>query len=297
MMSATAGLSLLGSDISSVAADVADRLLASLVFVRSRHGSGSGVIWERDGLIVTNNHVVHGDTADVILRDGSEFKSKVFARDPQHDLAALRVEANDLPAATIGDSTRVRVGQLVLAVGNPRGIRNVVTAGIVTGVGQVTGEHGPRFGDLIQADVALEPGNSGGPLADVEGRILGINSMISAAGIALAIPAEVVRAFAAYGSTGHPYIGIGGVPVRVRLEGQERGALLITLVEEGSPADRGGLLQGDVLLAFDNQPVATGEEFRSRLLVAAAGAGVRLHVLRGATRVDLTVVPTVKALA
>ena len=266
--------------VSTDTADVAERLLRSVVFVRSGWGNGSGVIWDADGLIVTNSHVVRGNDATVILRDGTRFPATVVTRDPRRDLAALRVAATNLPAARIGDSARVHVGQVVLAVGNPLGMQGVVTAGIVTGAGQVTGDGRTRLDDLIQADVALAPGNSGGPLADAEGRVLGINTMISGAGIALAIPAAVVQAFLSPMRGSRPYLGINGLAVQVRAAGKERGALLLTAVEEGSPADRAGLLQGDVLLEWDDHAVETGDEFQIRLGNWQAGQAVRLLVLR-----------------
>ncbi|MEJ7652362.1 MAG: trypsin-like peptidase domain-containing protein [Chloroflexia bacterium] len=181
--------------VSADAASVADALLDSVVLVQSSGGSGSGVIWRSDGLIVTNSHVMNSDTARIILRDGRRMDAELVARDPDHDLAALRVQAEGLPAVLVGDSSRLRVGQFVLAVGNPMGMRGVVTAGIITGVGQVSQDGRTRLDDLIQADVALAPGNSGGPLADSSGAVLGINSMISGSGIALAIPSQVVQEF------------------------------------------------------------------------------------------------------
>lgn len=286
------------SRVSSDAADVAERLLDTVVLVRSRGGSGSGVIWDPDGLIVTNNHVVRGEGARIILRDGAELGGRVVARDPGHDLAALRVDAQDLPAAQVGDSSRLRVGQMVLAAGNPLGLRGVVTAGIVTGAGQVTEEGGRvRLEDLIQADVSLAPGNSGGPLADAEGRVLGINSMISSSGIALAIPSAVVQEFLSPERTTLSYVGIRGVAVRVRMGGGERGGLLLISVEEGSPADRSGLLQGDVLLEVNENRIQTVEDFRNWLGDWPSGNVVQLLVLRGGEPRDFSVVPVARAAA
>lgn len=283
--------------VSTDTADVAEGLLRSVVLVHGRPGSGSGVIWDADGLIVTNSHVVSGDTAEVVLRDGTRHEANVVARDARQDLAALRINAHDLPVARAGNSSRVHVGQVVLAVGNPMGMRGVVTAGIVTGVGQVTADEHTRLRDLIQADVMLAPGNSGGPLADAAGRVLGINSMISAAGIALAIPVAKVQVFLSPLSRGQPYLGITAMTVQVRPAGQPRGALLLTAIDEGSPAERAGLLQGDVLVGLDGQDVETDDAFVSRLATWEGDAPVRLQVMRGHEAREFTFVPTLRTMA
>lgn len=279
------------------AAEVAEQLLNSTVFVRAGWGNGSGVIWTADGLIITNSHVVHRDEAIVILRDKTELPAKLVARDRHHDLAALQVDRQGLPATIPGDSTRVRPGQLVLAVGHPMGMRDVVTAGIVTGVGQIGGEPGRELRDLIQADVALAPGNSGGPLADAEGRVIGINAMIGMNGMALAVPTAAVQQLLAFRREKEIYVGIQGLAVQTRVGGKPRSALLLTSVEEGSPAERAGLLQGDVLLAFDGQPIETGEQFLHRLHARQPGETVRLAVLRANQAAEVTVVPAERTLA
>lgn len=280
--------------VSEDTANVAEALLASVVLVRSNGGTGSGVIWTPDGLIVTNSHVIHNDTADIIFHDGTKRAATLIARDPQHDLAALRVEAHGLPAIKMGDSARVLVGQVVLAVGNPMGMRGVVTAGIVTGVGQITSEGRTHLQDLIQADVALAPGNSGGPLADAEGRVLGINAMIGANGIALAIPSATVQAFLAPQQQNHPYLGIGGIDITVPVHGQTRGGVLMTFVEDGSPADRAGLLQGDILLSFDDQDVQTAQDLLRYLATWPGETPVRLRVQRGADAREFVFMPTLQ---
>lgn len=166
-------------------ATVAAALSRSTVQVRtSRSGSGSGVIWH-SGLIITNAHVILGPRATVELSDGRVFDAVCIRRDPERDLAALTVAAVDLPVATIGDSDAVRVGELVLAVGNPLGLVNALTTGIIHAIGS---------NRWVQADVRLAPGNSGGPLADVQGRVIGINTVI-VGGLALAVPSNVVKRF------------------------------------------------------------------------------------------------------
>jgi serine protease Do len=172
---------------------VGEKLRRSTVQVfDGRRGAGSGVIWRADGWIVTNAHVVRGSTARIRLADGAAFDAEVIARASERDLAALYVAAaSDLPAAEIGASTAVRVGEIVLAAGSPFGVRGAVSAGVLHAVGAV-----PRVGKQrwLQADLELAPGNSGGPLADASGRVIGINSMI-AMGLGLAIPSHEVGQF------------------------------------------------------------------------------------------------------
>ncbi len=171
---------------------VGEKLRRSTVQVfDGRRGAGSGVIWRADGWIVTNAHVVRGNSARVRLADGRMLDAEIMARAAERDLAALYVAARDLPAAEIGASTAVRVGEIVLAAGSPLGVRGAVSAGVLHGVGSV-----PRVGKQrwLQADLELAPGNSGGPLADANGRVIGINSMI-AMGLGLAIPSQEVEQF------------------------------------------------------------------------------------------------------
>jgi serine protease Do len=282
------------AEISNDAATIAERLLASVVLVESRGGSGSGIIWERDGLIVSNSHVVRGDRARVTLRDGTHYEGTLVARDERHDLAALRIEARDLPAVTVGDSSHMYVGQVVLAVGNPMGMRGVVTAGIVTGAGQVIIDGQARLRDMIQADVALAPGNSGGPLVDAAGRVLGVNAMIGPNGIALAIPSATVQAFLLPVGSRRPFLGVTTLTVQTRADNETRGALLVTAVEEGSPAERAGVMQGDIILQFDGHVVESDDALRSILARWDGIAAVHLNVRRGTEARAFTFVPTMQ---
>jgi serine protease Do len=171
---------------------VGEKLRRSTVQVfDGRRGAGSGVIWRADGWLVTNAHVVRGNSARVRLADGRTFDAEIMARAAERDLAALYVAESDLPAAEIGASTAVRVGEIVVAAGSPFGVRGAVSAGVLHGMGSV-----PRVGKQrwLQADLELAPGNSGGPLADAQGRVIGINSMI-AMGLGLAIPSHEVEQF------------------------------------------------------------------------------------------------------
>lgn len=283
--------------VSDGAASVAERLLRSTVLVKSRWGGGSGVIWDQDGLIVTNSHVLRDDDASVVLHDDARLEARVVARAPEKDLAALRVERQGLPAAAIGDSSRVRVGQVVLAAGNPLGLRGVVTAGILTGAGQVLEDERMRLDDLLQADVSLAPGNSGGPLADVEGRVLGINSMISGSGVALAIPSQRVQEWITPEVYGQAYLGVRAVPITTRSSNGERPALLLLSVEEGSPADRSGHVQGDVLVGLDGEDIPSAEGLRARLRTVNSGDPVTLNILRGGEPREFVAVPSTRAKA
>lgn len=186
------------ADMAQATGDLATTLRASLVAIRSHAGGGAGTAWRSDGLIVTNNHVVPGDEAEVLLPDGRTLPGRIVARDPDHDLAALRVEATLTPVA-VADSNKLRAGEMVFAIGNPWGIRGSVSAGIVFGVAPAGGaamEDGVPMRDVIRADIQLAPGNSGGPLADARGRVVGINSMI-AGGMGVAVPANTIAEFVA----------------------------------------------------------------------------------------------------
>ncbi|MDQ6664471.1 MAG: trypsin-like peptidase domain-containing protein [Acidobacteriota bacterium] len=238
--------------------ELARRLLPSSVQVGR---GGSGVIWNSDGVIVTNAHVVRGPRVRVQLRDGRSLEGEVTARDPRRDLAALRVEARDLPAAAIGNSNGLRVGQIVAAVGNPLGVVGSVTAGIIHAAGE---------SNWIQADVRLAPGNSGGMMTDTEGRVVGINTMI-VSGIAFAIPSNAVAAFLK-GGTSRRTIGITMHPTRA--------GLAILKVEPHGPADRAGMAVGDILLASPAE--------LARVLTEADGA-VTLEYLRGGKPQRITV--------
>jgi len=174
--------------------ELIETLRRSVVLVRGRDGHGAGVIWEAPGLIVTNDHVVRGDRAVVELADGRHLEARVAARDREADLALLRVPARDLPAVPVGDSRNLQVGELILAVGHPWGVRETATLGIVSATGPGTWLGRTRR-DLLQADVRLAPGNSGGPLADARGRVVGIASMVMSPNIALAVPSHVVERF------------------------------------------------------------------------------------------------------
>jgi serine protease Do len=271
------------------------------------NGLGSGVIISPDGYIVTNNHVVDGaKTVTVTLSDGREFQARVVGRDPQTDVAVIKVQAKDLPAITFAPSHDVEVGDRVLAIGNPFGIGETVTTGIVSATGRRAGL-GLKYEDFIQTDAAINPGNSGGALVDVEGRLVGINTAILShsggfQGVGLAVPSDLVGNVAdnlvAHGKVVRGYIGIGIqdlTPGLAESFGIKSGSgALISDVQPGSPAAKAGLRSGDVITAIGGQPVDSA----SRLSVAVAetppGTNVKLEVLRDGKTETIPVTTVVK---
>lgn len=264
---------------------ITERLQQATVQVRAgRRGGGSGVIWDGDGLIVTNAHVV-GDTRPTVeLWDGRKFSADVLAVDTGRDLASLHIAASNLPAPAIADSSTLRVGQLVMAVGNPLGLSGALTVGIVHAIAPEPG-HGQ--GSWIQADVRLAPGNSGGPLADVLGRVTGINSMV-AGGLGLAVPSNAVKRFLSHGTT-RAFLGVTTQPVQVPLEGRSAFGLLILATQPESPAEIGGLFVGDILIGSGGRAFGDAHDLGVVLGDAGAGATLSLDILRGGryTRVDI----------
>ncbi|MDQ3225613.1 MAG: trypsin-like peptidase domain-containing protein, partial [Chloroflexota bacterium] len=241
---------LAGLALSDAIADITAEIKRSVVLIGQNGSHGAGVIWRSDGIVVTNRHVLHDDRVEVILDDGRTLTGIVAARHPDRDLAVVKIAAEGLPAARLGDSSTVRPGQLVIAIGHPPGLRSAATAGIVVAAGQAATLEGPRTGDWLQTDVTLRPGNSGGPLVDAQGGVIGINTMVSGR-LSLSIPSSTVERFVAGERPGdpHAWLGVTGLTVPLRLSGHAAGYLL-TEVAEGSPADRAGLIVGDIVVAF-----------------------------------------------
>ncbi len=256
--------------------EIAEHLRRSTVLIRpGRRGSGSGVIWSGDGTIVTNAHVAHDSNAHVQLWDGREFVGTVTARDPRRDLVSLRINASGLPAATSADSAQLRPGELAIAIGNPMGFLGALTTGVIHAIGPVRGLGSQIW---VQASVRLAPGNSGGPLADAGGRVIGINTMV-AGRLALAIPSNVVRHFLAVGP-GDAWLGVTVRPVRVPRFGGHTFGLILLEVETSSPAAQASLMAGDILIGTEEKPFRSIEDLSD----AIDGAGVRLlrlEFLRG----------------
>jgi len=238
-------------------------------------GSGSGVLWSSEGWIVTNAHVTRGPRAKITLWDGREFSAEVAARDMRRDLAALQISAPDLSAAASRDSSEVRAGEIVLAVGNPFGFLGALTTGVVHSVGPLRGL-GSR--DWVQSDVRLAPGNSGGPLTDVEGRVIGINSMI-AGQLALAIPSNEVRRFL-QGHAGRNWLGATLTPVRLPRGSRQRLGLLVVEIAPHGPAAEASVLPGDILLRAEEKEFRSVEDLSA--VLEESGARVRrFEFLRG----------------
>lgn len=182
--------------LNAALAEVCDRVCASVVQVRDEsRGAGAGTIWHAEGLIVTNAHVVHQGPLKVALSDGRVLDARLLARDEQHDLAALAVEASDLPTIELGSARRMHPGQWVMALGHPWGVANAVTEGVLIGVGRQLPELPLASQDWVVADLHLRPGNSGGPLVDAHGRLIGVNTLMNSPGVGVAVSVEAVKEF------------------------------------------------------------------------------------------------------
>jgi Do/DeqQ family serine protease len=272
----------------------------------NQHGVGSGVIVTKDGYILTNNHVVESaDDIKVALNDGRDFSAKVIGRDPQTDIAVLKIDAHDLPFLPIADSDKIEVGDVVLAVGNPFGIGQTVTTGIISAKGRAT--LGLDYEDFIQTDAAINPGNSGGALVDTDGRLIGINTAILSRsggnqGIGFAVPTNLARwVMDGIVQNGHVERGFLGVNIQDLTPdlakefklAQANGAL-VSEVTPQSPADKAGLKSGDVIVEFNGKPVTDSRHLKLQVGATLPGASVPVKLLRdGASR---TLQVTVKEL-
>jgi serine protease Do len=258
--------------------DIAEQLRRTTVLIHAGgRGNGSGIVWSSDGTIITNAHVARGPRLHVQLWDGRELDATVASRDRGRDLALLRVAATGLPAASAADSSQVRPGELAIAIGNPMGFVGALTTGVVHAVGPLRGL-GPQ--SWVQADVRLAPGNSGGPLADARGRVIGVNTMV-AGRLALAIPSNVVADFLAGGHS-DAWLGVTLYPVQVPRPGRsgKTFGLVVLEVEPGSPAAQASLVAGDILLGADDKPFTLLEDL-ARALRGAGPRTLRVEFLRG----------------
>jgi serine protease Do len=258
--------------------EVAERLRRSTVLIRSGtrgRGSGSGVIWSETSLIITNAHVVSGASAHVQLWDGRELEGQVTERDQSRDLAAVRIDARGLPSIAIGDSSQVRAGELALAIGNPMGFVGALSTGVVHGIAAVPGMGSARW---IQASLRLAPGNSGGPLANASGELIGINTMV-AGRLALAIPSDSVKDFLSSGASA-AWLGASVYPTWIPLAREKVFGLVVLEIQEGSPAATASLLPGDILLGTEERKFACIDDLR-RVLEGPGLRQVRLEFLRG----------------
>jgi serine protease Do len=261
--------------------EIAEKLRRSTVVIHpGGRGSGSGVIWTSDGTIITNAHVARGTQISLQLWDGREFDATVASRDPHRDLAALRIDATNLPSAVVADSSQVRPGELAIAIGNPLGFVGALTTGVVHGVGPLRGLGSQSW---VQADVRLAPGNSGGPLADARGRVIGINTMI-AGRLALAIPSNIVQDFLSAGPSG-AWLGVTVHPVRIPRSSAAGGrgesfGLVLLEVEPRSPASSASFLPGDILLGTEDKAFTSLGDL-SQALQGTGARLLRLEFLRG----------------
>jgi S1-C subfamily serine protease len=293
--------------------DVVDRVGPAVVGIavrteKSRDGSGSGVVVAPDGLVLTNSHVAgaSGGAArlTVTTADGQDLRARLVGDDPDTDLALLRVdEAVTLPAAALGDSKRLKRGQLVIAIGNPLGFDSTVTTGIVSAIGRsLRARSGCLIDDVIQTDAALNPGNSGGPLVSSRGEVVGINTAVimGAQGICFAVAANtasfVLGELVRHGRVRRAFIGISAqqmtIPRRLRRAGlMQNNAVMVGSVESGSAADRAGLKVGDILLALDGSVIAGADDLIRALTGEKIGRNVALDVLRGTERLTVSLVP------
>jgi S1-C subfamily serine protease len=289
--------------VSAVAAELTPRVAA----VRVARGSGSAVLVDAAGILITNAHVV-GDAnrgrAEFV--DGTQVDVAVVGTDPLSDLAVLRASAVDgLPTpVTLGDADDLVVGQLVVAVGNPLGLAGSVTAGVVSALGRAlptrSGSAGRVVEDVIQTDAALNPGNSGGALADGRGRVVGINTAVAGVGLGLAVPVNsttrrILAALRADGRVRRAYLGVVGtpapVPATVADRYQRTSALRLAEVIAGSPAAHAGLRAGDLVLDVGRQPVHDAQGIQRQLFGEAVGVPLPVTVLRNGAMVDVVAVP------
>jgi S1-C subfamily serine protease len=299
---------------STVVTTVADRLIPSVASLRVAHqvpggrradGGGSAVVITPDGFLLTSAHVIsrsHGGKASFV--DGREFEMEVVGADPLSDLAVIRVNASDLNPADLGDADRLRVGQLVVAVGNPLGFAGSVTAGVVSALGRSfptrNGSAMRIVENVIQTDAALNPGNSGGALADGRGRVIGVNTAVAGIGLGLSVPVNsttrrIIAALMTEGRFRRAYLGIAGgprpLPPRIAAElGRSRGVEVVEVVE-GSPAHRAGLRPEDLILEVDGLPVEDVGDLQRLMAGEVIGKTVSVRVFRDGQMLSLTAAP------
>ncbi len=269
------------------------------------NGSGSGFLITPDGYLVTNSHVVAGARAlEVTLADGRTATAQIVGDDPDSDLAVLKVAANDLAWSRFGDSSALRVGQVAIAIGSPLGFQHTVTAGIVSALGRsMRAQTGRLLDNVLQTDASLNPGNSGGPLVDARGVVIGVNTAVirAAQGICFAIASSTAERVAAAlirdGRVRRAHLGMGGqtfaLPRRIvrHFELPRESGVRVETVETGSPAARGGLLRGDVIVAIDGAPVPDMDALQRVLGVGAIARAMVLTVLRRDRTLALAVTP------
>jgi S1-C subfamily serine protease len=294
---------------SRVVTGVATSLLPSVAALSVRtprgNGAGSAVTFTDDGFLLTNAHVIGGSTGGTAaFADGTETKFDVVGADALSDLAVVRVQNTGAPAAPLGDADRLRIGQLVVAVGNPMGLVGSVTAGVVSGLGRsLPARDGRRvriIDNVIQTDAALNPGNSGGALADSTGTVVGVNTAVAGYGLGLAVPVNsttrhIIGELLAHGRVRRAWLGVAGVPTPLPPQladrlGQKIGLRVVEVVP-GSPAGTAGIYLGDILVTAGGQPVQTVQALQRLMLGPAIGTHLPITLLRRNAFVDVVTVP------
>jgi S1-C subfamily serine protease len=268
-----------------------------------RAGTGSGFVFTPDGFILTNSHVVHGARAiQVSLADGTSQNADLIGDDPDTDVAVIRIGGHQLPSAALGSSRALRVGQLAIAIGNPYGFQHTVTAGVVSALGRsLRSVTGRLIDDVIQTDAALNPGNSGGPLVDSRGEVIGVNTAIIpfAQGICFATAVDtakwVVEQLLRFGRVRRGYIGVAGATMPLsrraqRYHGLAAGAgVRVESIEPGGAAERSGIEPGDVIIAYDGEDVAGVDELHRLLSAERIGKAATVTLLRRAQKLELPI--------
>ena len=288
----TQGLSLLALNnaFSSGLGEMIEQAQASVVQVRrGDRGAGTGVIWQENGGIITNHHVIAhtGSRTLVELRDGQVFEAQIVDSDPILDVALLKVPAQKLAAIAVADSSKLRVGELVFAIGHPWGQRGVVTAGIVSALSKVQIRNSNRQLEYIKSDVRLAPGNSGGPLLNAQGEVIGINAMIMGGDLSVAIPSSTVSKWIAQLPQARITLGVQIQPtelpstIRKELAKEQALGLLVVGIIAGGLAEQAKLLVGDVLIDIENTALSDATTLRAVLAQSSSKDSVKLLVLRG----------------
>jgi S1-C subfamily serine protease len=292
--------------VTEAAERVSPSVAAVEVLRRGRmRGSGSAVAITPDGFLLTSAHVVAGgDRVRATFGDGRVLNAEIRGRDPLSDLAVLRTHDGQLAAAELGDASRLRVGQLVVAIGNPHGFGGSVTAGVVSALGRSlptrAGATMRVVDDVIQTDAALNPGNSGGALADAHGRVVGINTAVAGIGLGLAVPMnavtrEIVGSLMRDGRVRRAYLGIAGgprpLPPRVARSLGARDGVEIVEVVERSPAAEAGLRPGDIVVSIDGDHVAGPRDIQRKMLADAIGTPTRIELVRDGSTLTIEAVP------
>jgi S1-C subfamily serine protease len=272
---------------------------------RRQGGGGSGFVFTPDGFLLTNSHVVNGASKiEVTLLDGRRGEAQLIGDDPETDLAVIRINAPNLMPAAFGDSNRIRVGQLAIAIGNPYGFQYSVTAGVVSALGRsLRSRTGRLIDNVIQTDAALNPGNSGGPLVNSRGEVIGVNTavILPAQGICFATAINTAKFVAGQlikeGRVRRSYIGIGGqvVPLHRRLVryhnlAVETGVLVVS-TEHGGPASRAGMLEGDVIVGYDGRPIAGIDDLHRLLTDQNVGVMSNITVIRRNEKLTMSITP------